>query len=578
MSELDRGYLARRFDRPMRRPAGVVYWLDDEPPRGTAWALALQHIAIQSVYFLIPAVLADVLSSDPGEATRYLCLSVLAAALWQALMLLTRGPVGAGYPVPATQSAALLGAYGLVAASGASFGAAGAMLLVVGAVAVALTFLMQRLSALMPNEVTGVVVLLIGISLVVLATRRLGLQPGGHPPDVSAVAVVVGCLMVMVFFAVSRTRAAPFAVLAGALVGIPLALVLGHGPTGAADTLARQPWVALPHPFVPRFDQITAGPMMAFLVALVALKAAAVGSLVVLQRNLDGNWSRPDAPPLRRGLLANGLATMAGGLLGAACPAPATAAMGLSIATGTLARRIVWIGVGLLALIALCPKLLALFVLVPEPVKAAILFYVAGLVMVQGCQLVNARLLDARRTLIVGFGLGTGIAAAVAPQAFLSSVPALSSPLSIGAMVAFLINLLTLPFVSKRSTLALDLGDDASRRVGDWFAGLAGAWALKPVTARAVEQCLGELVELLHERGSPAVSLQARRAEDRVELQLTWAGEELPRPPEIAHAEDLMGSDETRHRFVVWLATRQAQAFRQRRVDDGHEAWLAFED
>ena len=77
-----------------------------------------------------------------------------------------------------------------------------------------------------------------------------------------------------------------------------------------------------------------------------------------------------------------------------------------------MARRIVWVGVPLLLLVALCPKVLALFVLTPAPVKAAMLLYVAGFLMGQGCQLLSARLLDTRRMMIVAMeyckALGVG--------------------------------------------------------------------------------------------------------------------------------------------------------------------------
>jgi NCS2 family nucleobase:cation symporter-2 len=578
MMELGKGYLARRLDRHAKRPAGIVYWLDDKPPLPVALGLALQHLAIQSVYFVIPAVVASSLSPDPTDATRFLCLSILAAALWQALMLLVRGPVGSGYPIPGTHTAALVGAYAITGAAGGGFGAAGAMLLLAGLVCIILTFLMHRLRVVLPNEVTGVVVMLIGVALVVVATQRLGLQPGGKLPDGSAIGVMFASLLVMVSIALSRTRAAPFAVLIGAVCGVPLAVALGHVAPNAGELISGRPWLAMPQPWAPHFDQISLGPMLAFLVALVALKATAVGSLVVLQRSSDARWSKPDAPPIRRGLLANGIAVTAAGLIGAACPGPATAAVGLSIATGTLARRIVSVGAGLLVVVALCPKLVMLFVLMPEPVKAAMLFYVAGFIMAQGCQLVTARLLDTRRTLIVAFGLCAGTAVAVAPQAFLHAMPALASPLSVGAMVAFLINLVTLPLVSRRATLDLPLDARASRSVTDWFAGVAGSWALKAQTARATEQSLGELVELLQDRGTASVMLTARLAEDRVEVTLAWRGDALPEPPEFASIEDLMGPDEARQRFSVWLATRQAQGFRQRQAGETQEAWLAFED
>jgi xanthine permease XanP len=571
------GYLGRERDRRMVRPPGTVYWLDDRPPSALTFALAVQHVAIQSVFFVIPALLASMLSSDPADAVRFVSLSIVGCALWQVLMILVRGPVGAGYPVPATQAVAIVGAYALIAQAGHGFGAAGAMLVITGFVTVLLTFALQRLRVVLPNEVTGVVVMLVGVTLIGLGANRLGLQ-SAVLPERGVLAVTLASMLVMVVVSLSRTRAAPFAVLIGAVSGVILSAAYGLMPADAAASIAAQPWFAMPQPWVPRFDEITPAPMVAFLVSVVALKATAVGTLVVMQRNLDANWSKPDAPPIRRGLLANGLGIMASGLVGASCPNPGSSVIGLSIATGILARRIVWVGAGLLVLLALCPKAVVVFVLVPEPVKAAMLFYLAGLLMAQGCQLVTARLLDARRTLIVAFGLTAGIVQAIAPQPFMQAMPALASPVSIGALVAFLVNLLTLPLVAQREALAVDLSRPIGLQVSDWLAGVAGSWGLKPQTARQADQSIGELVELLQERGVRDVTVTARSGEDRVEYSLQWRGTALPDPPETASVDDLMGDDETRHRFAMWIATRQTHSWRQRAVGDGHEAVLVFED
>jgi xanthine/uracil permease len=107
------GFLDRILDRRITRPQALVYGLDDVPANTAALGLGLQHVAIQSIYFVIPAVLAGSLSADPNDARRFLSLSILAAALWQALQLLTRGPIGSGYPIPGTHTAALVGAYAI---------------------------------------------------------------------------------------------------------------------------------------------------------------------------------------------------------------------------------------------------------------------------------------------------------------------------------------------------------------------------------------------------------------------------------------------------------------------------------
>jgi NCS2 family nucleobase:cation symporter-2 len=572
------GFLSRGSDRRMERPPGLVYWLDDKPGAAATFGLALQHLATQSAFYVLPAAAAAMVSSDPAEITRFLCLSILASAIWQGLQMLTRGPIGSGYPIPATHTAAMLGAYAIAGEAGGGFATIGAMVVLAGLAAILLTFVMHRLRVLLPNEVAGVVVILIGVALVALGARQLDLRPGGQPPAPTAVLATLASLGLMAGVALSRTRFAPFAVLIGATGGAAIALALGEGRADATAFLATRPWFALPEPWLPDFGGVTTAPMLAFLLALVAIQATAMGSLVVMQRAADANWTRPDAPPIRRGLLANGVALVCAGSIGGAAPAPGTAALGLSIATGTLARRIVWLGLGLMLVLAFCPKLVALFVLTPDPVKAAMLLFVAGFLMAQGCQLTTTRLLDMRRTLVVAFGLSAGMVVALAPQIFAAWLPAIASPLAFGALVAFLVNLVTLPLVGRRSDLALPLDRQAGRAVTEWFAALGGAWALKPQTARQADRALVELVELLAERGIGEVLLGARRAEDRVELLLTWTGEPLPEAAARPSAEDLLGALEQQERFAVWLATREAQRFTQRAVGTRREARLTFED
>src|SRR5581483_7704623 len=128
------------------------------------------------------------------------------------------------------------------------------------------------------------------------------------------------------------------------------------------------------------------------------------------------------------------------------------------------------------------------------------------------------------------------------------------------------------------SSCAVPLDSGAVAAVSDWFGGVARSWALKSNTATTVDQSLCELTDLLLDRGVRSLDLGALLAEDRVELTLKWVGEPLPEPPDTAGARDVMGSDEARHRFSVWLATRQAQDFRLSEVGRDNEFWLAFED
>jgi NCS2 family nucleobase:cation symporter-2 len=576
-TELTRS-LARSADRPMQRPTGIVYWLDTPSPPGSSFALALQHVAVQSVYFTLAAAPAAAISADPADITRFLCLSILAVALWQGMQLLTKGPLGSGYPVPGTHAPAMLGAYATAGHAGVGFAAAGAMVVIAGVVASLLSFAMRRLRVLIPNEVAGVVVMLIGVSLILLGSQIFGLQPGGHAPDRMDVVVFLFAIATMVVTSLSRTRAARLSVLVGAAAGTALAVALGELPPNAGEVVARAAWFALPEPWMPDFTGLQGAPLAAFLLALVAAKASAAGGFLMIQRAADAGWTRPDSPPVQRGLLANGVSIAVAGLFGAAAPAPATAAAGISVATGTLARRIVWFGTAILVVIALCPKVVALFVVAPPAIKSATLVYVSGFILVQGAQLATVRLLDARRSAVVALGLGSGVLVGVSPIAFAEHVPALASPLALGAMVAFLANLATMPLVTQRAETTLPLDAAASRAAAEWTAAAGGGWGLKPQTARLMERAIVELTEVLAGRGVGQVLLAARREEDRVELRLRWQGAALPAPRSAAPSvDDLLEGGEAHEAFAVWLATREA-GFTQRETAGEQEVRLVFED
>jgi len=166
----------------------------------------------------------------------------------------------------------------------------------------------------------------------------------------------------------------------------------------------------------------------------------------------------------------------------------------------------------------------------------------------------------------------------VAPQAFLAALPAIASPLPFGAMVAFLVNLLTLPLVGRRAELVLPPDRTGGRVVSEWLAGLAGAWGLKAETARAADHALVEMVDLLTERRDAGITLRAAQGEDRVEVTLGWDGPPLPRAASRPNVQDLLGEDPERHAYSMWLATRQVARFTQRSIGARTEARLVFED
>ena len=540
--------------------------------------LDFQAVALQSVYFVVPALVATAFSMDGPRTIDFMCVSILAIAIGALLQGLTRGPIGSGYAIPYISSPVLLGAY-LLAAQTGSIEAAGGLVMAAALVGAALTLLLRRLSAVVPTEVAGVVVFLIGVSLL---PRTFELASHGvSDPSMEHVAILValGSIAVMIVVALTRTPLARFAVLIGSGAGCVAALSLGLGTPNAGATLAASPWFALPTPAPPDLAGFDVALLPAFVLAVVAGMASGIGDIVAFQRAADGAWTKPDEGPVRRGLLASMASFALAGLLGGLALNTSSACIGLSIATRAMARRIAMVGAGLLLLLACCPKLVALFILIPSAVKAAMLAYVCCFMIASGAQLITMRMLDARRTFTVGAGLICGLGVLIAPEFFSHWLPrTLTAPVTAGAIAALILHFLTQPFIIRSASFQVRPGAGMQQQILDQCAALGGAWGTKRDTMDRVGHCLLELSEILAERGTPDINVSARFADDRVEVTVGWQGEPLPEASARPDVDDLLGPMAAQEAFAMWLATRQALGVRQRSAGARQELRCEFAD
>lgn len=576
------GRLAAAFSRaqdrvPTHAPETVLA-LDDRPPPAQTLALALQQLAIQSIYFVLPGVVAAAFGATPLEATNYLCLSLLVLALWTVLQGLARGPVGSGYPIPAIPSPVMLAPLLLAAALGASMAEAAVMVVLVGVVTILLSPAIRRIAALLPTEVMGVVVFLIGASLLPNVMSILRLDPAQPYAAAGPVALAGCCFAVMVIVGVLRWRFARYALLIGALVGSAGALLVGMVPPGAGALLSSAPWFAVPQPALRGEIRFDASLLVSFLLCTLSALASLLGALVAFQKGMDGGWTRADPGPLRRGILAHGIAVALAGTAGAMPAAASSASVGVSIATRTFARSIALAGATILCVLAFSPKVAALFVLVPAPVQAAMLLYVAGFMMAQGCEMAVTRTLDTRRTVVAGLGLSAGLCALAAPAFFAAALPALAAPLAVGGIAAFVANLLTLPLMKREDVFVVGLGPASADLVMDRCFAVGGAWALRPETVRRMQHALLEMAELLAGRGLPEMTVRAVQRDQGVRLVLAFAGAPLPRPTRRPTLADLEAGGDALEASSLWLALRETSDHGMRGTAEGQELWLDFED
>src|SRR5262249_44620845 len=157
------------------------------------------------------------------------------------------------------------------------------------------------------------------------------------------------------------------------------------------------------------------------------------------------------------GVAANGLASIFCGLTGSTGPNTYSSSIGLSAATGVTSRKVGYVIGAVFILLTFVPAAAVVFAAMPPPVMGAALFFTAAFVFTSGMQMITARMLDARKTLVIGFSFALAVMADIYHDAFMLAPAALQpivgSSLVLGTVSAVLLNLVMRLGVRQRVVL-----------------------------------------------------------------------------------------------------------------------------
>lgn len=588
--------LDRTRDRAMSKPVEMRHAAGDRPGFGEALPLMLQQLALQSTYWLLPVIVAAFFGFGPAAAAGFLSASLLITAMGALMQGWTRGWLGSGYALPFVPSPAFVAVYAGAAAAGAGLGAAGAAL-IAASLSVSLLFLaFPRFLQLISAEITGVVAFSIGLGFMpkIIELLNLALDPGKLPAQLSermsdavvstqaseihSIAVFAVTLAAVVFVGIARWRFAAYAIIAGAATGSIFGLLLIGPDAVALRALHSASWLALPSFTAPDFAGVSAALLATAVVTVLCNTADQLGDVLVAQREQDAAWTKPDPPPLRRGVLASNLVVTLGGLTGGMAASTSSACVALSIATRSFSRWTACAGACLLVLLSCSPKFVSLFILIPGPVVAALLIYISGFMMSSGAKLITGRVLDARRSACVGFGLACGIASLFAQDFLLRYLPeALVSPVVLSFLAAFALHLATLPLVKEIATAEIDLEGNVGQAADAFAESSAGNWALRRETADGLRHAVLETAELLAARGAKMLKVSASLSDGNVLLSVEHAAPILPAPSIIPNVEDLEDASRA-EAFTMWMATRGASDYTRKISGQQASATFAFQE
>jgi xanthine permease XanP len=164
--------------------------------------------------------------------------------------------------------------------------------------------------------------------------------------------------------------------------------------------------------------------------------------------------------------------------------------VGLSEATGVASRVVAYAISSIFLVMAFIPGLMRFFTLMPAGVIGATFIFTSCAIIKGGIETIASRMLDARRTLVVGLALMTGLAVEAFPAFFHSVPPSIEplvdSPLVLGTFVGFALNGVFRIGSRRRATLNVDPHALDFAAVQTFVEGRGGAWgARRDVIARA---------------------------------------------------------------------------------------------
>lgn len=549
----------------------------DRPPAGVVAFSALQHIGLMANSLTYPVILAREAGLSQIATVDLVSAAMLALGAGTIFHCLKSRWIGTGLLCPAGFTSIYL-APALFAVQRGGMGLLFGMTMVAGVLQMAIAPLLHRVRALLPSEIAGLVIAIIGLSVASLGVRSgLGISnEQGVRLDYLWIAGV--SLSVMIGLNIwTRGYLKSFCLLIGSSVGTVLCLATGIVDLSSKLPAGDQPMLRVPalHHAWWAFDPILLAP---FAVAALAATLHLMGAVSTAQRIEDRDWVRPDFRSLSGGLAGNGLATFTAGLAGCVGVNVYTNSIGLSSATGIASRVIGYVIGVVLIVLAFSPAVGAAFTTVPAPVVGASLFFSSAFIFIQGLQMITARMLDARKTFVIGLSFAMAALADAYRDVFahlpLVLQPIFGSPLMIGTTAAIVLNLIMRIGIRQRETTRIELGTRYREAVEEFLTEQGGRWAAR---REVVSRAIFGAVQVLEVIGVRHAELEASFDEYNLDVRIRYEGAPLVFPERPPDTRELMASDEGERLMAGYLLRRSADRI-SARATDGHAEVLLHYD
>jgi NCS2 family nucleobase:cation symporter-2 len=495
-----------------------------------------------------------------------LSLGMIVLAAGTMIQVLRLGPVGSGFMLPSTFTATYL-APSLLAARLGGLPLVFGMTIFAGAVEAAISPLLNRLRTYLPVEVSGLVISVIGSSAGLAGLRTLLGSSAAPvtPAEWVVAAITLGSMTALNIWGKGMARM--LCALIGLVIGYLAAMSVGVLTSAQLAPIFDASWLGFP-----RFDYLSwsfdSTLVAPFAIASVAAAMKAAGTITICQKMNDANWVRPDMRSVTRGVLTDGMATILAGLAGGVGTNTSTPSAGLAAATGAASRNVAVAAAGIFFLLGFCPKITAILAVTPRAVVVPALVFAATFIMINGLQVMMSRLLDARRTLVLGLGILAALTIDVFPQTtkllpiWIANV--FASSLVAATVVALVLNLIFRIGVRKTATLEIDRDQVNAQKVEDFFAKQSASWGARPDVAKRAAFGVAQLVDAIADTAweSGTMTVRASFDEFNFDIDVTYPGERIDFPEERPSVEQIRDSEDGARLLAGFMLRRNADRIR----------------
>jgi uric acid transporter len=432
--------------------------VDEVLPVPKLLTLGLQHVLVMYAGAVaVPLILGRALKMSPEDVAFLISADLFACGVATLIQSIGFPGVGIRLPVMMGVTFASVGPM-LSMANAPDIGILGiyGSVIAAGVFAFLVAPFVSRLLPLFPPVVTGTIIMVIGISLMRVGINWAG---GGLPtlprmvdgaqgqflnPNYGQLQGLGIALFVLVVILGLIKWGSGFisnvSVLLGIIAGAALAAALGVMSFTKVGTAA---WVDVVWPFrfgVPQFHLV---PIITMCIVMIVVMIESVGMFLALG---EMTGRKIDQQDLTRGLRADGLGTLIGGIFNTFPYTSFSQNVGLVGVTGIRSRWVTAAGGGIMLLLGFLPKMAALVEAVPQVVLGGAGLVMFGMVAATGARILST--VDFRTNpfnlFVVAISVGFGMIPLVAPNFFKNLPhdlhPLLESGILLCALVAVSLN------------------------------------------------------------------------------------------------------------------------------------------